>query len=226
MTSPQAITLRSKKLSVLLKDARLAAKKGVKECAALLDLPPDQYLAFERAAASPSLPALESLAYFLNVPLDHFWGRTALSETNGSDNIQNKLLLTIGLRQRIIGVLLRQARMDANLSLEALSERVDLTPARLNAFELGEQPIPLPVLEAVTHHLGRSIQEFFDTRGLVGQWRQEQQMIQHFLELPLHLQSFVSKPINQPFLEVAQRLSETSVEKLRAVAEGLLEITL
>jgi hypothetical protein len=44
--------------------------------------------------------------------------------------------------------------------------------------------------------------------------------------MPSELQSFVVKPINQPYLELAQRLSEMSVEKLRAVAEGLLEITL
>ena len=40
------------------------------------------------------------------------------------------------------------------------------------------------------------------------------------------MQQFVSKPVNQPYLELAQRLSEMSVERLRSVAEGLLEITL
>jgi hypothetical protein len=50
--------------------------------------------------------------------------------------------------------------------------------------------------------------------------------MQHFDDLPPDLQDFISKPINRPFLEIAQRLSGLSVEKLRAVAEGLLEITL
>jgi hypothetical protein len=40
------------------------------------------------------------------------------------------------------------------------------------------------------------------------------------------LLEFVSKPVNRPYLELAQRLSKTNVENLRAVAEGLLEITL
>jgi hypothetical protein len=44
--------------------------------------------------------------------------------------------------------------------------------------------------------------------------------------MPVDLQTFVSKPINRPYLELAQRLSEMSVDKLRSVAEGLLEITL
>jgi hypothetical protein len=50
--------------------------------------------------------------------------------------------------------------------------------------------------------------------------------MQHFAELSPELQDFISKPINRPYLEIAQRLGEMSVEKLRAVAEGLLEITL
>jgi len=40
------------------------------------------------------------------------------------------------------------------------------------------------------------------------------------------LLAFVLKPINLPYLELAKRLSEMSVDKLRDVAEGLLEITL
>jgi hypothetical protein len=40
------------------------------------------------------------------------------------------------------------------------------------------------------------------------------------------LQSFVSQPINRPYIELAQRLSEMPTAKLRTIAEGLLEITL
>jgi hypothetical protein len=44
--------------------------------------------------------------------------------------------------------------------------------------------------------------------------------------LPVELQDFVSKPINRPYLEIAHRLSEMPADQLRAVAEGLLAITL
>jgi len=43
--------------------------------------------------------------------------------------------------------------------------------------------------------------------------------------MPVEMQVFVSKPINRPYLELAIRLSEMSVDRLRSVAEGLLEIT-
>jgi hypothetical protein len=40
------------------------------------------------------------------------------------------------------------------------------------------------------------------------------------------MQSFVCQPVNRPYLELAMKLSDLSREKLRAVAEGLLDITL
>jgi hypothetical protein len=53
----------------------------------------------------------------------------------------------------------------------------------------------------------------------------EQKTIQNFLELDPELQAFVSKPVNRPYLELALKLSNMSTEKLRSVAENLLDIT-
>jgi hypothetical protein len=46
------------------------------------------------------------------------------------------------------------------------------------------------------------------------------------LDLPPELQAFVSQAVNRPYLELAVKLSSMSSEKLRSVAEGLLDITL
>jgi len=46
-----------------------------------------------------------------------------------------------------------------------------------------------------------------------------------FQNLPPEIQSFIVKPTNRPYLDLAIKLSEMSVEKLRSIAEGLLEIT-
>jgi hypothetical protein len=91
---------------------------------------------------------------------------------------------------------------------------------------MGEDELPLPVLEAVCTVLGRPIDEFIDKYGPVGVWSNQQQTVQEYLKLPEELQAFISKPINRPYLELAHRLSEMSVDKLRAVGEGILEITL
>ncbi len=53
----------------------------------------------------------------------------------------------------------------------------------------------------------------------------QQKAVQDFLQLPPELQNFVSKPVNRPYLELAMKLSSMSTDKLRSVAEDLLEIT-
>jgi hypothetical protein len=50
--------------------------------------------------------------------------------------------------------------------------------------------------------------------------------MQKFLELSEEMQNFVRQPVNRPYIELAMKLSSMSREKLRAVAEGLLDITL
>lgn len=226
MTNPQAITLRKKKLAVLLLDARLTNKRTVDDCANVLGLPVSRYEAYERGIQSPSLPELEGLAYFFNVPLNHFWGNSTLTE-NGDPSIQDaKLHQILSLRQRIIGSLLQKFRIEKDISIEDLSQKVNITSDTLESYELGQSPVPIPELELLVGALGRSMQEFHDSHGPIGTWIREQYTVQQITDMPPRLQEFISKPINRPYIELAERLSEMSVEKLRAVAEGLLEITL
>jgi hypothetical protein len=78
----------------------------------------------------------------------------------------------------------------------------------------------------VSELLGTSADHFLDPKGSVGVKFAHQKLVEALMDLPQELREFVSKPVNRPYLELAQRLSEVSVEKLRSVAEGLLEITL
>jgi hypothetical protein len=60
----------------------------------------------------------------------------------------------------------------------------------------------------------------------MGSWFVEQRNMREFLVLPKELQEFIGKPVNRPYLDLAIKLCELKVERLRALAEGLLEITL
>ena len=223
--NPLAITLRSKKLGVLIRDARLSCGKSIEECAKVIDCSPSEFAAFELGENAPSLPQVELLAYSLRIPLDHFWGNTAISEEKTDGNPFDVEQLT-GLRQRVIGTLLRKAREDAGLSLQDLGDGVGIAPDHLEALEFGKEPISLPLLEYLTTYLKCSIRDFQDVHGPVGTWATQQRAVDDFLKLTPELQTFVSRPINLPYLELAHRLSEMSVEKLRSVGEGILEITL
>jgi transcriptional regulator with XRE-family HTH domain len=222
---PRIASIRKKKLGLLIKVARAAVKKEMHDCAAAMGVPLDVYETYERGESAPSLPEIELLAYFLNVPLDHFWGDELISNAK-VENDHFKPENIKFLRQRMIGVLLKQARLEAGKSLEQLSEDASIDLDKLDSYERGEAAVPLPELENLSLTLNRQIKDFHDRYGPVGVWAMEQRALQGVKELPPDLQAFVSMPINQPYLELAQRLSEMSVDKLRAVAEGLLEITL
>ncbi|GAB4525952.1 MAG: hypothetical protein Fur0018_10990 [Anaerolineales bacterium] len=224
MNEEKAMLLRAKKLGVLLREARKIAGQRAETCAQVLGVPLETYEAYELGDAMPSLPEIEALAYFLNVPLSHFWESTHLSlpQKTRTETIEK----VMALRHRLIGAHLRKYRRDSGLSLEELAQKIDITPDLLLRYELGERPIPLPLLERMAAVCNRPIRDFYDQKGPFGQWMSRQNSVQQFLELPLELQEFVAGPINRPFLELAQRLSEMPVQKLRGVAEGLLEITL
>lgn len=226
MINPKAITLRNKKLAVLILDARLATGRTVAECASVLGVSPEKFQAYEEGDEAPSLPEVEMLAYFFNIPVSHFSGNTAMSANGAKEARKKKLHQVIGLRQRIVGTLLRKARDEKGLTIEILSKRTGVPTEDIEAYETGEQPVPIPILEVLAGTLGRAVIEFQDTHGPVGAWLREQRTLKQVSEMPEHLQEFVFKPINRPYLEIAKRLSEIDVDRLRAVAEGLLEITL
>jgi transcriptional regulator with XRE-family HTH domain len=132
----------------------------------------------------------------------------------------------IQIRQKAISDLIHEEREKNGKSIEELAQQSGLTPESLQSYEQGEVPIPLPDLEILTQVLNNSIKEFEDQQGPVGNFFAEKRNINEFLGLPQEIKEFVSKPINRPYLEMAVRLSELKAERLRALAESLLEITL
>jgi transcriptional regulator with XRE-family HTH domain len=223
--NPTALSIRAKKLSVLIRRARQSSGKSLQECAQVLGLSAEDFERYEVGDQSPSLPELEVLAFTLGVPVDQFLGIEPFGTAESGES-QVDMSKLIGLRHRIIGASIRKARNEAGLSKENLAEKAWTSVSLVEAYEFGQTPIPVPDLEVISSILGLSIRDFQDQRGPVGKWVAQQRAIKDFLTLPPELQSFVSKPVNRPYLELAQRLSGMSVEKLRAVAEGLLEITL
>lgn len=218
------VQIRTKKLGLLIMDARAAQRRSVEECAQALGIEPEAYLAFEKGQSAPSLPQIEMLALFLNVPLEHFWGKQALSSSELPQDVADKQRLQ-QLRSRMIGANLRLARNNVNFSYAELTARTGISEDQLKRYEIGETAVPLPELEVLAQVFDIPIERFFDQHGPIGRVRSRQAATQQFLDLPPEIQAFVCKPVNRPYLELAMRLSDLSAEKLRAVAETLLEIT-
>jgi transcriptional regulator with XRE-family HTH domain len=216
--------IRAKKLGVLIRDAMEKSGKSLEECAKAMGLSSEELRAVEFGERPPTLPELEILAYYLDVPLEHFWDNEILKSA-GSDRMVDPEEI-IQSRQKAIGDLIHEGRTKAALSIEELAQQAGISAESLQSYEQGDVPIPLPELEILAQVLNNSIRDFEDHQGPVGSWFAEKQNINEFLGLSQELKEFVSKPINHPYLELAVRLSELKVERLRALAEGLLEITL
>lgn len=225
MEKRSQISLRTKKLGVLMRDARLAARRSPEECARAMGITKGVLRAFEEGRRAPSLPELEILAHYLRLPLDHFWGKASISSPSAPAERLDPSQL-ISLRQRMIGALLRQERNNAGFSIKTLSQEAGIPGARIKSFEVGERAIPLPELEALLSALGSRMDAFIDQSGPIGQWMLDQKSMRQFLDLPRELQAFVCQPVNRAYLELAVKLSAMSSERLRSVAEGLLDITL
>ncbi len=216
--------IRAKKLGVLIRDARLKSGKGIEECAQAMGISAEELNAMEFGDRPPTLPELELFAYYLEIPLDHFWGSEVLASADSDKSVDPAAVSKV--RQGSIGQLIQSGRNQANLSVDELAQKAGVPPENLQAYENGELPVPLPVLESLAQALNNSIQYFEDQRGPVGSWFSEQKYVREFQNLPAEIQEFVSKPVNRPYLELAVQLSELRVEKLRALGEGLLDITL
>ena len=220
----QLFQIRTRKLGLLMFDARMAMRRTVEETAQAVGVKPDELLAFEKGDLAPSLPILEALAFFLDIPIDQFWSNQSMSDKTEEEPLHQKERLR-HLRNRIIGASLRMHRTNLNFSLHEVSAATSIPEKQLEKFELGEEGIPVPELELLAKTYDIRTEDFFDQKGAIGKRRAQQTAIRELFNLPPELQEFVCRPVNKPYLELAVRLSELSVEKLRGVAEGLLEIT-
>jgi transcriptional regulator with XRE-family HTH domain len=177
------ITLRTKKLGLLIRDARMTERRTVKECAEAMGVTSALFHAYEEGRRAPSLPELETLVYYLKLPISHFWGKEVLSDLPSPvESLDLKRL--IALRQRMIGALLRQERNNSNVSLKHISEQTGISVPRLKSYELGERPVPLPELESILGVMESRIETLFDQSGPIGQWMVNQRAMQKFLSCP------------------------------------------
>jgi transcriptional regulator with XRE-family HTH domain len=221
MSIQAQVDIRSKKLGALIREARLAARKTPQKCAHLAGVPVDVLRSWEDGLSAPSLPELELLAYALRRPLYYFWSE---GEMAGDVPLAESMNLSVlnGIRQRMVGALLRQQRKTADISLRKLSEQSGISTSRIKSYEMGERPIPLPELEGLVALCGGQIMALFDQKGRVGKWMIQQDAVQGFLQMSTELQDFVSQPANRPYLELARKLSNMSADKLRFLAEDLV----
>jgi transcriptional regulator with XRE-family HTH domain len=212
---------RARFLGKLIQDAREGAGVTSEECAKALGISLDAYAQAEQGELPLSLPQLEVLALVLNLPMAYFWSGKQLPEDRLVDYAQYMIL-----RQRIIGVALQQARIDAGWSIQRLADESDVATEQIESFERGQEPIPYLLLESLADLLDAPLNVFtVEQSGPLGRHEQALTRRENFEALPEEVQAFVADPGNLIYLQTAMRLSDMDVDRLRGIAEGILDIT-
>ncbi len=220
----EVLALRARILGVLIRDARLAKGVTEVEVASALGVPEGQIRDWELGRGSPSLPQLEVLAYYLDVPVSHFWSTKTISSEQAARQVPQQTYNE--LRDRVIGAMLTTARKEAKLSQEEVAQATGLTVEQIAAYEFGQQPIPLPELTSLSTAVRKPISYFLEDSNRIGSWLTLKEEYQRFTQLPEEMRAFVIQPVNQAFIDIAMRLSRLQVQELREIGENILNITL
>jgi transcriptional regulator with XRE-family HTH domain len=224
MSQDPKLSPRAMQIGQRLTSCRELKRLRVSEVAALLSIAPSRYKSYENGSQVPSLPELEVLAINFNTPI------TALltydehvAEVTAMDAVQTNKFLQ--LRQRIIATRLKKALEDAEIPRVEIASALEIKPKELSGYLTGKKAIPLVKLEVLCRIASIALQSLYGTHGSVGEQLSQAERIAGFKQLPAEIQDFIAQPINRPYVDLAQRLSNLPVDKLRSIAEGLLDIT-
>jgi transcriptional regulator with XRE-family HTH domain len=225
MISEEALLIQNKMIGVAIRDARMRAEKSIQECAQVLSGTLEMVTLAEEGEIGLTLPQLEVLAHFLHVSVSYLLGEEALpNDAPEEDSLPYDNVMAI--RRKIIGVIVRQARLESAQTLDDVAPILGYTPEHLARIELGEEQITLVELRVLAESLGISFETFVaeDIIPLTPAERDARDL-RWLAHLPPDVREFILKPINMPYLQVAMNLSRMPAETLRQIASGLLEIT-
>jgi len=222
MLTREETSERSKTIGALLRKARLNAGLDADVCGRALGLPTEQVLAYETGQVDLSLPQLEILSRLFGVPVTFFW-----SDQGAAVGVQSDLApaVQLAIRRRMIGVLLRQARLAAGKRLSECAQILGVANEAIAGYEYGREDIPFSMLERLGEFLHVPLSYFADEE-LVSDSDRDRRALQMLSELPPEVREFVLRPANVLYLRLAMLLSSLSTETLRQLGEGLLDITL
>jgi transcriptional regulator with XRE-family HTH domain len=234
MARESAVVNRRLCFGAWLRRARLEADRSLAGSAAALSCSTKVLSSFENGQKSPTLPQIEALAELYRVPVSYFWQCDLPPEgAPGPEGAPELIRQRLLLRQKLIGVQLRQARQCAGKSVKEAAAVLGSSSHRINQYECGEREMPIAELETLAHLYGSRLEDFVLAREVKpapavvtaaasSPAAATAPVLRH---LSSELAEFVGKPTNTLYLEVALRLSRLSAADLRAVAESLLEIT-
>jgi transcriptional regulator with XRE-family HTH domain len=219
-TDPDLSLLRLNAIGRLIRQAREAAGRSERDVARFIGVPAKRLSDFEDARREPSLPELEAIAYFLDVPV------TALVSDADAKLVRPRpaqdFKSLISLRTKIVGARLKQVREEKGETLKDAAEGLGLKPGQLTGFELGRRAVPITLLEKMIARYGVDVNDLLDLG--IGQVGEAQLLARQRASLHAfddEVRAFISDPASRLYLVLAMHLSKMPKEHLQGAARVL-----
>jgi len=156
MSEPDKQVIRQKIVGTLVKHVREMAGRSQRELATSLHVSTYRFRQYEHGERDLLLPQLETVAELCGVPLGFFFDdQSPLAghkiEVLNTDKPR--------LERKVVGALIRQARLGADKTQKVCAERLGISPRRLAQYEYGEAEIPSAELETLAGFLGVEVSD-------------------------------------------------------------------
>jgi transcriptional regulator with XRE-family HTH domain len=216
---PNAVVLQRKINGVLIRAAREKARRTIKEVALRLGITPARVQQYERGMREMSLPELERLALFLQMPISFF--------VNGDSTVESAAPqppnpAQTRARRAALGVKLKQARLAAGKSKEECALAIDRKVATIARYERGASEIPITELEHLAQFLNVNLFYFIEdpssdeAGGLMD--------LEKIARLSTEVRAFVLDPENLPYMRMAMKFRDLPTDRLKELGEILLVV--
>ena len=215
--SVSAPVLERKIIGVLMRAAREKSHRSVKQVAQRLGVSAGRMRQYEAGAREISLPELEMLALYLQIPLSYF--------LNPDSNVAEEMPAPpqpekIKSLRVLIGTRLKQARLAAGKSREESASAARIKPSSLARYERGLGDMPITELERLAAFLGVNL--FYFLQDDRPDEASEILDLEKLARLPRDVRAFALNPDNLPYLRMAQKFRDLPHDKLKELGEILL----
>ena len=215
----EAQSVRRKIIGVLIRAAREKSHRTTAQVAHRLGVTPARVRQYESGAREISLPELELLALYLEIPLSFFLNEESRIEEEATFPPTQE---EIRARKGALGIRIKQARLAAGKSKEECAEVIECKPGTIGRYERGLGDIPITSLERLADFLNVNLFYFIeearsrDSSGVLD--------LEKLARLPKEVRGFVLDSANLPYLRMAVKFSDLPTDKLKELGEILLVV--
>ena len=201
---------------------RIIKQRTIDDCATFLKLSNDDYLKFEHGELNLSLPEIELLAAFLDVPVRAFFQSQPgkLDQlANLAEDIQPKYK---ELRHKMVSSIILSNRKETGLTHQQLHDATQIPLEHLESYEKAGTPIPLHHLLSIIDALSIPQEIFIDTDRLT--YDQDSNTFKHQAWIPEYPQENDHEipAMGDPYNLLSQSVKRLPIEEQADLAKFLL----